>query len=181
MWLYVFKIPTRKYSVKAFSLRQLDKFEGVIFKYDNSFLKFKLKTTHISIFSAKCDTKISLSGSFWAGILKNYYHIWNEHPQVCLIAKFHSKMKILKFRTTNTLLACFAQQLWKTFVTFKISPLEFVLLQSLVQIKKPFNLGPKIPGFGFFLSSYLKIILLYSTLAPSNLSNCEILWNNTNA
>ena len=35
-------------------------------------------------------------------------------------------------------------------VTFEISVLEFILLQSLVQKLKSLNLGPKMPALGIF-------------------------------
>ena len=31
--------------------------------------------------------KILDLGIFWARTLKNYCHIWNQHPQICLSAK----------------------------------------------------------------------------------------------
>ena len=33
----------------------------------------------------------------WAGMLKSYCHICNKHPPFFLIAKFHAKIRILKF------------------------------------------------------------------------------------
>ena len=34
---------------------------------------------------------------FWAAILKNHCHVWNQRPRICLIAKFGSKTKNFKF------------------------------------------------------------------------------------
>ena len=34
---------------------------------------------------------------FLAGIWKYYYHIWNQRPWVCLVAKFSEKTKVPKF------------------------------------------------------------------------------------
>ena len=34
---------------------------------------------------------------------KNYCRIWNQHPQICLIAKFHVKAKMSKYGTKITL------------------------------------------------------------------------------
>ena len=36
-------------------------------------------------------TKNALIGYFWARIFKNYCHILNQHPQICLIVKFCKK------------------------------------------------------------------------------------------
>ena len=72
-------------------------------------------------------------GIFSAGISNEYCHIWNQHPQIRLIAKIRKKMKMTKFGTKKAL-------------------------------------------FGYF---WVRILNLKS--APSNLSNCEILWKNENA
>ena len=46
-------------------------------------------------------TKNALFGIFWTGILKNFCHILNEHPQICLILKFPARIKMPKFETKN--------------------------------------------------------------------------------
>ena len=50
----------------------------------------------------KLGTKKAYSG-LWAGMLKNCCHICNQCPQICLIAKFRVKIRILKFGTKNAL------------------------------------------------------------------------------
>ena len=40
-------------------------------------------------------------GYFWAGIWKQYCHIWNQHPRICLVAKFRGKTKMPKFGMKN--------------------------------------------------------------------------------
>ena len=44
-----------------------------------------------------------LGWNFW----KKYCHIWNQHPQICLIAKIFEKMKMPKFGTSNALFRYF--------------------------------------------------------------------------
>ena len=83
----------------------------------------------------------------WAGMFKNYYHICNQHPPICLIAKFRAS---LKFGTTNALFGCFGEQFWNTTVIFPISALKFVLQKSLVQEQKSSTLEPKISNLGVF-------------------------------
>ena len=39
--------------------------------------------------------------------VKNYCHIWNQHPQIMLIEKFCEKAKILKFETKSALFKYF--------------------------------------------------------------------------
>ena len=58
----------------------------------------------------KFGTKNTLIRNFWAGILKNHYHILNQDSQICLTAKFFIKVKILKFGSQNTLFECSGQQ-----------------------------------------------------------------------
>ena len=52
---------------------------------------------------SKFVTKNALFGYFWARILKNYCHVSNQHPQICLNAKFREKIKIPKSGTKNAL------------------------------------------------------------------------------
>ena len=66
-------------------------------------------------------------------MLKNYYHIYNQRRPICLIAKFRSKIRILKFGTKNALFGCFGQQFCKTIIIYEINSLEFALLQRLAQ------------------------------------------------
>ena len=46
----------------------------------------------------------------WTGMLKNYCHICDQLPPIYLIAKFHAKIRILKF---GTLFVWFGQQFRK--------------------------------------------------------------------
>ena len=47
---------------------------------------------------------------FWAAISKNYSHIWNQSPQICLIAEFSAKIKILEFGIKKVLSKYLGQQ-----------------------------------------------------------------------
>ena len=58
--------------------------------------------------------------SLWAVMSKIYCHICNEHPPICLIAKFRAKIRILQLGNKNASFRCFRQQFWKTIVTFEI-------------------------------------------------------------
>ena len=46
----------------------------------------------------------------WAGMLKNFCHICNQHPPIYLIAKFGAKIRIVKFGNKNALFGCFGQK-----------------------------------------------------------------------
>ena len=43
---------------------------------------------------SKFGSKNALCRYFWTGIWKKYFHTWNQHPRICLIAKLGEKMKI---------------------------------------------------------------------------------------
>ena len=58
-------------------------------------------------------------------------------------------------------LGIFEPEFEKNIVMFKISILEFVLKQSLVQKKKSLNLGPKMPDLGIFGLEFEKDIVIF--------------------
>ena len=60
-------------------------------------------------------------------------------------------------------LGIFEPEFEKNIVMFKISILEFVLKQSLVQKKKSLNLGPKMPYLGIFGLEFEKNTVLFET------------------
>ena len=109
-------------------------------------------------------------GIFGLEFEKNYCHIWNRHPRICLIA--------LNLGPKMPCLGIFGLEFEKSIVIFQISVLEFVLLQSLVQKSSSLNLGPKM-RVRVLLGWNLKIILSYLKSAPWNLSDCKISWKKT--
>ena len=64
---------------------------------------------------SKFGTKNALFKYFWARIIKNYCYIWNQHPQICQIAKVREKMKMPKFGTKNVLFVYFWAGIWKQY------------------------------------------------------------------
>ena len=82
----------------------------------------------------KLRTKNALLG-LWAGMFKNYCHISNQRPPICLIAKFNVKIRILKFGTKNALFGCLGVQFWKAIVLFVISALEFLVVKFGAETK----------------------------------------------
>ena len=69
-------------------------------------------------------------GIFGLAFENKYCHIWNQHPRICLIAKFCEKPKIPKFGTKNAYLSISGLQCENNIVIFEISTLEFVYLQN---------------------------------------------------
>ena len=49
-------------------------------------------------------------------VIKNYCHIWNQHPQICQVPNFYEKIKWPKFATKNVLLGIYRIDFWKTIV-----------------------------------------------------------------
>ena len=70
----------------------------------------------------KFGTKSAFFGCFWARILKNYCHIWNQHLRNSVIAKFSEETKMPKFRTKNAIFANF----WPKVPYLGIFGLEFL-------------------------------------------------------
>ena len=64
---------------------------------------------------AKLKTKLALFGYFWAIILQNYCHVWNQHPQICLFAKFCEKGKMTKFGIKRALFGYFWARILKNY------------------------------------------------------------------
>ena len=60
-------------------------------------------------------TKMAYLGIFGLEFYKYYCHIWNQHPQICLIAKFCEKEKIPKFGTKNALFGYFWARILKNY------------------------------------------------------------------
>ena len=54
-------------------------------------------------------------GYFCARILKNYCHISNQYPPICLMAIFFEKAKVTKFGTKNAVIADFWTRILKNY------------------------------------------------------------------
>ena len=85
---------------------------------------------------AKFGTKSTLLGYFWPkipyfcnfgqGFLKNYCHVWNQHPEIILFAKFQGKTKMPNFVTKNAWFGYFGLGFESNIVIFEINTLAFV-------------------------------------------------------
>ena len=102
----------------------------------------------------KLGNKSALFGYFWAKLLKNYCHIWNQHPQICLFPKFREKKKQkkkqTKFWTKSVLIGFSALEFSKTIAIFEINTHKFVHLEKFSKKQKCLNLGQKVPDLGIF-------------------------------
>ena len=140
---------------------------------------------------SKFGTKSASFGYFWARILKNYCHIWNQHLRISVIAKFCEETKMPKFGTKNDLLGIFDQEcvIWvflgknvlKNYChIWNQHPQICLFAKFHKKNKKCLNLEPKMSDLCTFRQES-EAILSYLKSAPSNLSNCKISRKNKNA
>ena len=96
-------------------------------------------------------TKSGLFGYFSARILKNYSHIWNQHLQLPVIAKFCEETKMPKFGTKNVLFECFWARILKMLLSYlKSAPSNLSITKFCKKNQKYLNLRPKMPYLGNF-------------------------------
>ena len=60
-------------------------------------------------------TKIPYLDIFGQELWKNYCHIWNLHPQICLFVKLHEKTKLPKIGSKNAWFGYFYAPVWKQY------------------------------------------------------------------
>ena len=118
---------------------------------------------------------------FWARILKNYCHIWNEHLRISLISKFCKVIKMPKFGTKSALFGYFWAASLKKYCHIWNQHLRISLIPKFRKEAKPPKFATKNDLFGYFRARILKKLLSYLKSAPSNLSACKILCKNKNA
>ena len=98
---------------------------------------------------------------------------WNQHPRICLIARFRKKIKS-KFGTKNALFGYFWTRIWKSYCRVWNQQPRICLIAKFCKKQKLLNLGQKKSYLGTFALEFFKKLLSYLKSAPSNLSNCEI-------
>ena len=59
--------------------------------------------------------EMSYLGIFGQEFTKSYFHIWIQHPQICVNAKFREKLKIPKFGIKNTLFQYFCARIFESY------------------------------------------------------------------
>ena len=128
----------------------------------------------------KFGTKNAWFMCFWAGIWKQYCHIWNQHPRICLISKFRGKNAL--FGTKNALFGYFRARILKNYCHIWNQHPKICRFAKFHKRKtKISKFGAKNAWFRYFWAgTWMKTILSYLKSAPSNLSNCKILRKNKN-
>ena len=84
----------------------------------------------------------------WAGLLKKYVHIWNQHPPICLISFFLVKMTMPKLGTKNTLFGSFWAGICQKNCHIWYQRTQICLAAKLAAKIKSLNLRPKVPDLG---------------------------------
>ena len=109
--------------------------------------------------------KNPLFGYFWTRTLKNYCHIWNQYPGICLIAKFCEEIKKAKFGTKRCLIWVFLTKFalignfWERVLTKLLSYLKSAFSnfsKSNISWKKIPKFGTKNAWFGYFWAGLLE-------------------------
>ena len=91
---------------------------------------------------------------------KNYCHIWNQHPRICLTANFCEETKMPNFGTKNALLRYFWTGFLKQYWHIWDQHSQICLIAKFRKKRKILNLEPKMPYLGIFWPkmSYLCIL-----------------------
>ena len=110
------------------------------------------KMPYLHIFDEKSFIWIFLGYNF----KKSYCHIWNQHPQICLFAKFHGKTKMPKFGTKNAWFGYFWTGIWKQFCHIWNQHPQISLIAKFCEKTKEPTFGTKYTLTGYFLPRILK-------------------------
>ena len=95
--------------------------------------------------------KMLYLGIFGLEFLKNYSHISNQRPWICLIAKYREIMKMPKFGTKSALFGYFWARILKNYCHIWNQHPQICLIAKYGKKKQKYvNLGPKLPYLGIF-------------------------------
>ena len=98
----------------------------------------------------KFGIKNTLFGYFWARISKNYCHIWNQLPQICLIVKFFRKTKMPKCGIKNALHRHFWTPILNSYCHIWNRHLRFCLITKFCAEMKMSKFGTRNALFKYF-------------------------------
>ena len=101
---------------------------------------------------------------------KKCCHITNQHPEICLIAKFCKKPKMPKFGSKNALLGYFWTRIWKHYCHIWNVHTRICLGEKFRKKTKMPKFGTKMPYLGTFGLEFEKAIVI------SDISTLEFLW-----
>ena len=112
----------------------------------------------------KFRTQNALFRYFSARTLKNYCHIWNQHPQICIFANFAKKQKCLNLGPKMLYLGIFWVGSLNYYCHIWNQHPQICLIAKFSKITKMLKFGTKNPFFfGYFWARIYK--------------NCFHIWN----
>ena len=82
----------------------------------------------------------ALFGCFWARILKNYCHIWNQHLQIFYLQNIYKKRKLPKFLTKSALSVYFWARILKNYCD---TSNQHPAICMIAKFRKKITFGPK--------------------------------------
>ena len=119
--------------------------------------------------------KMSYLGIFGLDFWKYYCHIWNQHPQIYLIAKFCEKTNIPKFGTKNALFGYFWARIWKNYChIWNQHPRIFLNTKFCKKKEKCLNSRPKMPYLSTFGPEFEKDIVISEIRTLEFLKNVSL-------
>ena len=114
--------------------------------------------------------KMPYLGIFKQEFKKNYCQIWNQHPQICLFAKFHEKTKMPKFGTKNAWFVCFWAGIWKQYCHIWNQPPQICLTAKFSRKTRMPKFGTKNVLTGY---SWARILKSYCHIWNQHLQICQ--------
>ena len=98
----------------------------------------------------KLGTKSTLFVHFWARILKNSCHIWNQHLWISVKVKFSEETEMAEFETKNAWFGYFWAGTWKQCCHIWNQHLQINLIAKFCEETKMSKFGTRNAGFGYF-------------------------------
>ena len=108
-------------------------------------------------------------------------HIWNQNSWICLILKYREVMKMPKFETKNALFGYFWTWILKNYCHIWNKHPQICVFAKFHEKTKIPKFRTKNAWSMYFWDWNLKTRLSNLKSAPSNLSNCKVLWRNKSA
>ena len=92
---------------------------------------------------------------------KNCCHIWSQHIQICLIAKFCEETKMPKFGTKNALFGYFWAGIWKHYCHILNQQSRICLTETFHEIIKMRKFVTKNALLVYFWARFYKFVVIF--------------------
>ena len=121
----------------------------------------------LGIFDQKCLIWVFLDKNFFK---KNYCQIWNQHPQICLFAKYDKEIKMPKFGTKSALFWYFWAGIWQQYCHILNQQLRMCLTAIFCRKTETTKFGTKNALFGYF---WTRIVTNYCHICNRHPQICQ--------